>query len=365
MAVRLADVARHAGVSQATASRVLNGKGGVATQTRTAVLSAAASLGYTRTRSTQHRVIGIVLPELENPVFATFAQRLATTAAQRGDMPIICTQTHDGISEDSWVDLLLEHELAGLIVVSGMHANTHETADRYRRLRKLGIPLVLVNGYVEGLDAVFVSDDDHTAMTLAVGHLTSLGHTRIGLAVGPDIYVPSVRKAEGFMHAVEAISGTEPLVEHALFTMQGGRATALRLIDNGATALVCGSDLMALGALQACRSRRLSVPGDISVVGYDDSVLMPFTGPPLTTIRQAIPAMCNAAVRALRDELAGRPVPRQEYLFQPELIVRGSTGAAPVNHARTARPRPSGLTSAVNPKGSPVGTAVGHPPTSE
>ena len=330
MGVRLTDVAKTAGVSMATASRVLNGKGGVAPETRTSVLSAASSLGYARggKTATRRRVVGIVLPELENPVFATFAQRLTTTAAQRGDMPIVCTQTHEGIAEDRWVEMLLDHDLAGLIVVSGMHANTHEDPSRYERLRALQVPLVLVNGFVEGLDAVFVSDDDHTAMSLALGHLASLGHTCVGLAVGPDIYLPAVRKAEGFMQAAE-LSGIEPLVEHALFTIQGGRAAALRLIDHGATALVCGSDLMALGALQACRSRHLAVPKDISVVGYDDSPTMAFTGPPLTTIRQAIPAMCNAAVRALHDELAGRPVPRQEYLFQPELIVRGSTGAAP------------------------------------
>jgi DNA-binding LacI/PurR family transcriptional regulator len=350
MGVRLLDVAKHAGVSQATASRVLAGKGGVAEATRKTVLSAAASLGYARARTERRRVVGIILPELENPVFAAFAQRLTTTAAQRGDMPIVCTQTHDGISEDSWVEMLLEHELAGLIVVSGMHANTYEIPKRYERLRAQRIPLVLVNGFVEGLDAVFVSDDDHTAMSLAVSHLASLGHTCIGLAVGPDLYTPAVRKAEGFIQAAEATSGIEPLVEHALFTIQGGRAAALRLIDHGATALVCGSDLMALGALQACRSRKLSVPGDISVVGYDDSAAMAYTGPPLTTIRQSIPAMCNAAVRALHDELAGRPVPRHEYLFQPELIVRGSTGSAPA----AAR--------AVNPKARRVATAVGDHP---
>jgi DNA-binding LacI/PurR family transcriptional regulator len=338
MGVRLLDVAERAGVSQATASRVLSGKSGVAEQTRNAVLAVAEALGYNRTRTTKRRVIGIVVPELENPVFATFAQRLATTTAQRGDMPIVCTQTADGISEDAWVEMLLEHELAGLIVVSGRHANTYESPGRYRRLRKLQIPLVLINGYVEGIDAVFVSDDDHTAMSLAVGHLVSLGHRRIGLAVGPDLYVPAIRKAEGFVHAVEAIGDDEPLIEHALFTIQGGRAAALRLIDQGATALVCGSDLMALGAMQACRSRLLSVPGDVSIVGYDDSAVMSFTGPPLTTVRQAVPAMCNVAVRALRDELAGRPVPRQEYVFQPELIVRGSTGAAPAARRAPSKP---------------------------
>src|SRR3954454_5563538 len=198
MAVRLADVAHHAGVSQATASRVLNGKGGVADSTRKSVRTSAEALGYVRSaKAARRRVVGIVLPELENPVFAAFAQRLTTTAAQRGDMPIVCTQTHDGIAEDRWVEMLLEHELAGLIVVSGMHANTRENPSRYEQLRARQIPLVLVNGYVEGLDAVFVSDDDHTAMSLAVGHLASLGHSCIGLAVGPDLYVPAVRKAEG------------------------------------------------------------------------------------------------------------------------------------------------------------------------
>lgn len=344
MGVRLIDVAERAGVSQATASRVLSGKGGVAEATRTSVLSAAAALGYARARPARRQVVGIVLPELENPVFAMFAQRLATTVAQRGDMPIVCTQTHEGIAEDAWVEMLLDHDLAGLIVVSGMHANTHETSDRYRRLRTLGVPLVLVNGYVDAVDAAFVSDDDHMAMSLAVAHLGSLGHTRIGLAIGPDIYTPVTRKVEGFTNAVEMLDGDPPLIEHALFSIQGGRAAALRLIDLGATAIVCGSDLMALGALQACRSRRLSVPKDISVVGYDDSPLMGFTGPPLTTVRQAISAMCSHAVRKLRDEMAGRPASRQEYLFQPELIVRGSTGPAPVAGERAAA-RPARRTS--------------------
>jgi DNA-binding LacI/PurR family transcriptional regulator len=279
------------------------------------------------------RVIGIIVPELENPVFALFAQRLATLVAQGGDTPMLCTQTAHGVYEDEWIELLLERELAGLVVVSGMHADTHADVDRYRRLRALRIPLVLVNGCVDGVDAVFLSDDDHTAMSLAVAHLASLGHERIGLAVGPERYVPVIRKVEGF---VQAVGGADPLVEHSLFTIEGGRAAALRLLDRGATAIVCGSDLMALGALRACRSRRLSVPKHVSVIGYDDSPLVAFTGPPLTTIRQSVPAICNAAARVLHDELAGRPVPRQEYLFQPELIVRGSTGAAPA--ARRATP---------------------------
>lgn len=340
MAVRLVDVADHAGVSQATASRVLNGKPGVSEPVRAAVLSAADALGYERARSTRRQLIGVILPELENPVFAQFAQRLATLVAQGGDTPMLCTQTPTGISEDLWIELLVERETAGLIVVSGMHADRHASRQRYRRLRELRIPLVLVNGFADDVDAVCISDDDHAAMSLAVTHLASLGHRRIGLAVGPERYMPVVRKLEGFAQAVEAVNGAKALVEHSLFSIEGGRAATLQLLDRGATAIACGSDLMALGAIQACRSRRLSVPDDVSVVGYDDSPIVAFAGPPLTTIRQSVPAMCRAAVRALEEERAGRPAPRQEYLFRPELVVRGSTGAAPGKGATsTARPR--------------------------
>ena len=320
MKVTLGDVAENAGVSQATASRVLNGKGGVAQRTRKAVISAAETLGYRRT--TQGRVIGVVLPELVNPIFALFGHRFATSLAQSGYTPVLCSRTQDGVSEDDWVELLLEKDMAGLIVVSGEHADVESDHSGYQRVLDRHIPLVLINGRVDDLDAVFVSDDDHEAMRLAVGHLQALGHERIGLAAGPPNYVPVVRKMEGFRAAGGA------LVEHSLFTIEGGRAAATRLLDAGVTGIVCASDLMALGAIEACRARRLRVPRDVSVMGYDDSPMMAFTDPALTTIRQAVPAMCSAAIRALLDQLAGRTLPRHEYLFRPELVVRGSTGAA-------------------------------------
>lgn len=324
MRVTLGDVAENAGVSQATASRVLNGKNGVSHGARSAVISAANTLGYRRPRAKGGRVIGVVLPELVNPVFATFAHRLATSLAQSGHTPVLCSQTVGGVSEDDWVAILLEREMAGLIVVSGQHADTHATSDRYQRLIDRHIPLVLVNGRVDGLDAVFVSDDDEGAMNLAVTHLKELGHERIGLAAGPTHYAPVIAKVRGFRAAL----GTRKVpVEHSLFTIEGGRAAALALLDRGVTGIVCASDLMALGAIAASRSRGLRVPRDVSIVGYDDSPMMAFTDPALTTVRQAVPAMCNVAVRALLEQVAGRPLPKQEYVFRPELVVRGSTGA--------------------------------------
>jgi DNA-binding LacI/PurR family transcriptional regulator len=109
--------------------------------------------------------------------------------------------------------------------------------------------------------------------------------------------------------------------------VEGGQAAAFRLIEKGCTALVCGSDLMALGAVRGVRSVGMRVPDDISVIGYDDSTLIAFTDPPLTTVRQRVLAMGETTVQALVDEIAGIPASRTEYVFRPELVVRGSTGA--------------------------------------
>ncbi|EFL26722.1 LOW QUALITY PROTEIN: HTH-type transcriptional regulator MalR (Maltose operontranscriptional repressor), partial [Streptomyces himastatinicus ATCC 53653] len=181
--------------------------------------------------------------------------------------------------------------------------------------------------------APFISPDDRAAMLLAVTHLVSLGHTRIGLALGPKRFVPVLRKIEGFQHAMRDRLGVAPeeseeLIQHSLYTLEGGQAAAGALIDRGCTAVVCASDMMALGAIRAARRRELRVPQDVSVVGFDDSPLIAFTDPPLTTIRKPVQSMGQAAVRALLEEIGGTPAPPSEFVFLPELVVRGSTAAA-------------------------------------
>ena len=335
MAARLADIAAQAGVSEATVSRVLNGRPGVAENTRQAVLTALDVLGYERpAKLRQHSagLVGLIVPELENPIFPAFAQVIESALARQGFTPVLCTQTPGGVHEDEYTRMLLERGVAGIVVVSGLHADVTTDPARYQALRRRGLPIVLVNGYVEGVDAPFISNDDVASMELAVGHLVELGHTRIGLAVGPRRFTPVLRKIIGFREAMHRRLGpgdVEPWIESTLFSVEGGGAAAERLVERGATALVCGSDLMALGAVRAVRTLGLDVPRDVSVVGYDDSLLVGFTDPPLTTVRQAVQAMGAAAVRALLDEIAGLPAPRAEYVFRPELVVRASTAAAP------------------------------------
>lgn len=332
---RLLDIAGVAGVSTATVSRVLNGKPGVGDEVRNAVLAAIDMLGYERPASLRHKtsgLIGIVVPELNNPIFPALAQGLEYRLAQHGYTPLLCTQSPGGTTEDESIQLLIGQGVSGIIFVSGLHADSSASLDRYADLRSRGIPLAFVNGWRDGVDGTFVATDDAAGMDSAVRHLVSLGHTRIALLIGPDRLVPAQRKIAAFGAALRdhlGLPDVEPHIGHTLFTLEGGHAAADQMMASGHTALICGSDLMALGAIRGVRGRGLRVPQDVSVIGYDDSPLIAFVDPPLTTVHQPVGALCQAAVSAVLGEIDGNPGPRSELLFRPELIVRASTGAVP------------------------------------
>jgi alanine racemase len=333
MAPRLFDIAAQAQVSEATVSRVLNDKPGVSADTRQAVLTALDVLGYERPARLRKRsagLVGLVVPELDNPIFPAFAQVIESVLAQAGYTPVLCTQTPGGVTEDEYVEMLLDRQVSGIVFVSGLHADTSADKERYRRLVARRLPIVMITGYAAGVEAPCISCDDQAAAELAVSHLVALGHRRIGLISGPERFLPVQRKIAGFRSAMARLLGTsatelDSLISLSLFGVEGGAAATRRLLDRGVTGIVCGSDLMALGATREARARGLNVPGDISVVGYDDSPLIAFTDPPLTTVRQPVSAMAVAGVRALVDEINGHAAPHSEYMFSPELVVRGST----------------------------------------
>jgi LacI family repressor for deo operon, udp, cdd, tsx, nupC, and nupG len=333
MRARLSDIAAQADVSEATVSRVLNDRPGVSPDTRQAVLTALDVLGYERPPRLRQRragLVGLVVPELDNPIFPAFAQTIESVLAQQGYTPVLCTQTAGGVTEDEYVEMLLERHVGGIIFISGLHADTTADPERYRKLVARHLPIVLINGYLDGVEAPFISCDDRSAGELAVSHLVALGHKRIGLISGPDRFLPVQRKLAGFRATMTRLLDTPEreltdAVALSLFGVEGGAAAAGRLFDKGITGIVCGSDLMALGAIREARARGLAVPEDISVIGYDDSPLIAFTDPPLTTVRQPVRPMAVSAVRALIDEINGHAAPHSEYFFRPELVMRGST----------------------------------------
>ncbi len=260
---RLAEVATKVGVSEATVSRVLNGKAGVSEATREAVLTALDVLGYerpTQLRGERARLIGLVLPELQNPIFPALAEVIGGGLAQRGFTPVLCTRTAGGLSEADYVSMLLDQHASGLVFAGGNCAEADAPHDHYRLLHSRGIPVVLLNAAVEHLDFPRVSTDDANAVEQSYRHLASLGHQRIGLVVGPEDHMPSRRKVAAFTEHAERGGTSVAPVEHALFSLEGGQAATSRMLRHGVTGIICGSDVLALGAIRAVRRAGLSVP---------------------------------------------------------------------------------------------------------
>ncbi|MDN5685700.1 MAG: LacI family transcriptional regulator [Brachybacterium sp.] len=329
---RLIDIAHAAGVSEATVSRVLNGKAGVNEATRQSVLDVARRLGRDVGPEAvgSGPLVGVLVPDLDNQVFAAWAERIEAELFERGASTLVAMRARTVEREREILQRFLHCGVEAIIVVSGHHAQHRGPVEHYREIIAGGTPLVLVNGVRDDLDAAFLSTDDEHAMRLTLTHLQDLGHRRIGLAVGDEHTWP-VREKLAVFDEVAAIhpAGAWPTA-FTDFSYAGGYEAARDLVSRDVTAIVCGSDVMAAGALEAIRALGLRVPEDVSVIGYDDVFWAAVTNPPLTTVRQAVPSLARAAVRtALGGGQESRRPPRTEVVVRPQLIVRGSTAAAP------------------------------------
>lgn len=331
--IRMADIAVHAGVSVATVSRVVNGTGQVSEETRHRVLVALDSLGYERPttfHSTENRVVGIIVPELCNPVFAAYADALQSEISRAGYLPLIATQTPGGSGEGDYVRAFIDHQAFGIVFVSGRHADTRSDLERYENLLRMRIPFVTINGTRKEIAAPDFSTDDAAGIAAAVKHLVDHGHTRIALLTGARHIIPAQRKIDAFARQMKTLLGTgDPRILETFYTYEAGAAAARTLIDEGITAIVCGSDLQALGAVRTAHSLGVSIPADLSIVGFDDTMLMSHTDPALTTVRQPVQAISRAAVRALETRMREGESALGGFEYTPDLIVRASSGPAP------------------------------------
>jgi DNA-binding LacI/PurR family transcriptional regulator len=339
----LRDVADHAGVSVATASRVATGSAAVRAETRERVERAMRELLYVpRSRDTETSAIGLLVPELGNPIFPALAQELEQRAAEQGLATILCNTAGSALREAEYVHMLLEHRVAGMIFISSEVTDLRSDHGHYARLLDEGARLVFVNGASERLDVTSVGVDERLAGRLATEHLLSLGHTRIGFAAGDEHASPTREKAEGRVAALRA-AGIEPdgLVVHTHFGVEGGRE-ALRLLlgRNGdrPTGIICSSDLMAIGVIREAEIAGLRVPDDLSVVGFDGIDAADWTEPALTTVEQPIDEIATTAIEALCSlmELPEQSLPN--YVFRPRLRVGRSTAPPAADTAPAYRP---------------------------
>ena len=326
--LRLSDVARHAGVSPATVSRVLNGNPRVAEANRRLVFAAIEELGYrpnrvaSNLRRRQVQMIGVVMSDIENPHFTQMVRAAEDAAYQRGYRVVVCNTDEDPVKQESYLGMLAAERVAGAIITP-----TEAGAPEISELIDLGTRVVAFDRVVEDPRADAVLVNNVAGARQATTHLIESGHTKVGFVGGPRHIQTGSERLAGYEEAVQA-AGLESLVVAADFRVEGGRRAAAELMREGATALLVANNLMAVGALTAIHETGRRVSEDVALIGIDDPPWAELTDPPLTTLAQPVREMAERAVELLLERIEGRTT-AQHCLFDFQLHHRQSCCASP------------------------------------
>jgi LacI family transcriptional regulator len=325
----MADVAQVAGVSAMTVSRVVNGKGEVSPATRERVLEVVERLGYrpsgiARSLASQRtRTLGLVVPDVSNPFFATLAQGVEHVAYANGYNVFLCNTNEDPQRELAVLESLEEKQVDGLLLCS-----SRLDEDQLASVVARHSSVVLVNRVLAGNSHPSLLVDDEAGGRLATHHLLERGRRALGFLAGPKVSHSGQERLKGFRSALEA--GGVPFepsrTQSCVPSARGGRQATLRLLTEhpDLDALFCYNDLVAVGALQACAERGRHVPGDVAVVGYDDILLAALVTPSLTTCRVPRYELGSQAAKLLLAQVDGSSEPVRRIVFQPELVIRAS-----------------------------------------
>jgi LacI family transcriptional regulator len=335
--VTLRDVALEAGVHISTASRALNVETAsiVSPETGHRVMEAARKLGYSPNplakglRTNRTMSVGMVIPDIENPLFGPIIAGAEARLAEEGYSTLI---TGAGRSDPdivtSVIETLIERRVDGMIL-----ATATRSGGAVEMVHRRNIPVVLVNRSSEGVPVPSIVGDDHVGIGLVVDHLAQLGHTRIGHISGPRYLSTGMARFQAFMAKMEDLgleAGSDLVAQADWYQVEPGYKAAQDLLTGrpDLTAIVAANDLIALGAYRAIRDRGLEVGTDISVTGYNDIPLLDLLQPALTSVRIPYRKMGSEAAAMLLGMLFSsdeEPMQTTSVRLLPTLSVRAST----------------------------------------
>jgi len=331
MKATIYDVAREAGVSIATVSNVMNGKGKVSKKRSELIVKVMEKLNYQPSAIASALVgkktftLGLLLPDISNPFFAELARAIEDEAHDSGYCVMICSTDNKDERVERYLSLLEQKRVDGIMIGTGV-----ENTILLSRLQAESIPIVQI-ARENALPSVnTVVTDDEMGGRLAARHLAELGHRRIAI-LSENLRVSSSReRIQGCRRELE--ERDIPLEDRNIviceFSVEEGRRGARELLNRSdkPTALFCCNDLLAIGAMQVAKQLGIQVPEQLSIVGFDDTLLATVSDPPLTTVAQPIEQMGKHAVSLLVDDLINGVSDNSRIVLCPELRVRRSTG---------------------------------------
>lgn len=348
--VTLRDVAQRAGVAAGTASRALSDDPAVqrlvSSQTARRVRDAARLLGYqpnpvARSLKTRRsHTIGVVIPDLMNPLFPPIVRGIEDRLMRSGYVALLGNSDNDVERESRLIERMQSRQVDGLIL-----ATTRRDHPVVIEVGHHGIPVVLVNRVVDDRAFPSVATDDVRGISLAMSHLTGLGHRRLGHVAGPQEFSTGAGRYRGFLlglHAAGLDANAASVAIAQAFTVDEGRRCCHQLLGQRPpiTAVMAANDMLALGCYQAIAEAGKTCPRDISVVGFNDMPFIDQLSPPLTSVRFPHRQVGVEAAELMLEQIADRGRPAKALLVPPELVVRGSSGPPPTRRSR----RGDGLT---------------------
>ncbi|MBT2658414.1 LacI family DNA-binding transcriptional regulator [Bacillus sp. ISL-18] len=326
------DVAKKAGVSQSTVSRVLNNYPFIKESTREKVLSAISELGFTRDEIARSLVekktnaIGLILGDISNPFFAESAGVIIEQAQKLEYDVVICNTNHNDDNLEKSIHTLIGKRVDGILIASVKRDDT-----RVKHLHEKGFPIVLYNSSIDDPMANFVVIDNIKGAKMAVKYLLQLGHKKIAYIAGPFKYLTTYQRYIGYKEAIleNGISLEQDFVYNGDFSYHKIFEFTKELLTqkNRPTAFLAVSDQMALAILDAAASLNLKIPEDVSVIGFDDIRLASNQFIGLTTVSQHMEKMASLALEKLIDLIDDRPNSSEpvQIVLEPELMIRKTT----------------------------------------
>ncbi|MCI2265909.1 LacI family DNA-binding transcriptional regulator [Sediminivirga luteola] len=363
--VSAAAVARAAGVSPAAVSYVMNGRGGVSAETRRHIVNVANTLGYRPHRETASRtrqltrVIGLIVPNIVNPMYTRWAQDVITVTAREGFEVFVTTTQDDPDTLAQCASTLAARNVDGVILVAALR----EDARAVRTLRQRGIPYVYLSRRLDHVPGDFVGIHDGAAAAQLMRHLLEHGYTDIATVIGPRFSSASLQREQSFIQTAEAagvtIGGNRKI--STMLNADGGRAAARHLLQDGnpPRAIACGSDEIAIGIMDHLLARGLRVPEDVAIVSCDGLPHSRSAMIGLTTAVQPTAAMSARTVELLLDQITTPRRTCTATVFEHELHIGRSCGCRPSAGAGS-EPAPAGSHTAARSRTRPAAPAQTH-----
>jgi DNA-binding LacI/PurR family transcriptional regulator len=322
------NVAKEAGVSIATVSKVINRTGSISERTRKKVFQVMKKLNYqpsvvaSALTGKQTKTIGLIIPDISNPFFAEIARSIEDRSHEQGFNVIMCSTDNNEEKEKRYLSVLTRQRIDGLVVASAFRSTS-----LIEDMMKQSVPIALIATKIPKLSIHTVTVDDYKGGYIAASYLLSLGHKKVA------IIVEDARSNQPRLHAFKDVmlEAKIPIPDHYVIqteaTIQKGYGSAKQLLSlqERPTAIFACNDLLAIGAMQAAKEAGIRIPQDLSIIGFDNTVLSVTTAPMLTTVAQPMKEMGAKVVDLLIQEMEESKLHKECLLLSPELIIRQST----------------------------------------